>query len=303
MFGPWRQETWDVNDTVTLDPRLDDHVRGFFVDAETAPRACRRPDSRRGTPANRPGACRGSESAVARRGDACGRKARSGTDRRPRRDADGRARRHARPELPHGRAERARVQRHAGRLGAGRRVVSHADRSSTSKGNQRDDRRRRRSRRSMPLRLRRRRGTASTRRAWRRASAGCSATSPASRSTPGTAAGTASAPPTTACAGRRRRSCSEGAADEQLVGRIVYGEEPPKREGREPARQGRQGLRSGGRRDQRGVRLQGQPDAHEPPARPLVQARPCDWSADGAARGRRPTSARRATTRSTAESS
>ncbi len=35
VFGPWRHETWDVNDTVTLDPRLDDHVRGFFVDAET----------------------------------------------------------------------------------------------------------------------------------------------------------------------------------------------------------------------------------------------------------------------------
>jgi len=31
VFDPWRQETWDVNDTVLLDPREDPDVGGFFV--------------------------------------------------------------------------------------------------------------------------------------------------------------------------------------------------------------------------------------------------------------------------------
>ncbi len=29
-FDPWRQETWDVNDTVTLDPRTDENMKGFL---------------------------------------------------------------------------------------------------------------------------------------------------------------------------------------------------------------------------------------------------------------------------------
>ena len=29
VFDPWRQETWDVNDTVALDPRTDDDIKGY----------------------------------------------------------------------------------------------------------------------------------------------------------------------------------------------------------------------------------------------------------------------------------
>ena len=29
VFDPWRQETWDVNDTVALDPRADDGIKGY----------------------------------------------------------------------------------------------------------------------------------------------------------------------------------------------------------------------------------------------------------------------------------
>jgi len=32
VFDPWRQESWDVNDTVLRDPGTDDDVKGFFVD-------------------------------------------------------------------------------------------------------------------------------------------------------------------------------------------------------------------------------------------------------------------------------
>lgn len=38
LFGPWYQETWDVNDTVMLDPRQDQDVTGFFVNQEGAAR-------------------------------------------------------------------------------------------------------------------------------------------------------------------------------------------------------------------------------------------------------------------------
>ncbi|MCL4299100.1 MAG: toxin [Anaerolineae bacterium] len=31
IFDPWRQETWDVNDTVLLDPETDEDVKGFFL--------------------------------------------------------------------------------------------------------------------------------------------------------------------------------------------------------------------------------------------------------------------------------
>ena len=31
VFDPWRQETWDVNDTVLLDPREDEYVKAFFT--------------------------------------------------------------------------------------------------------------------------------------------------------------------------------------------------------------------------------------------------------------------------------
>src|ERR687896_417981 len=29
VFDPWKQITWDVNDTVTFDPRSDDDIKGF----------------------------------------------------------------------------------------------------------------------------------------------------------------------------------------------------------------------------------------------------------------------------------
>ncbi len=38
VFDPWRQETWDVNDTVTLTPNADDDVKGFFVKPDGTPR-------------------------------------------------------------------------------------------------------------------------------------------------------------------------------------------------------------------------------------------------------------------------
>jgi RHS repeat-associated protein len=38
VFDPWQQATWDVNDTVTLDPSTDGDVRAFFVDAAGQPR-------------------------------------------------------------------------------------------------------------------------------------------------------------------------------------------------------------------------------------------------------------------------
>src|ERR671937_1350117 len=31
VFDPWRLETWDVNDTVKLDPQADEDVQGFFL--------------------------------------------------------------------------------------------------------------------------------------------------------------------------------------------------------------------------------------------------------------------------------
>lgn len=34
VFDPWQQETWDVNDTVTLYPRTDENVKGFFINPE-----------------------------------------------------------------------------------------------------------------------------------------------------------------------------------------------------------------------------------------------------------------------------
>lgn len=34
VFDPWRQATWDVNDTVTLDPQSDQDVKGFFVNPD-----------------------------------------------------------------------------------------------------------------------------------------------------------------------------------------------------------------------------------------------------------------------------
>jgi hypothetical protein len=38
VFDPWRQTTWDVNDTVTLDPRTDADVQGFFLYPDGTPR-------------------------------------------------------------------------------------------------------------------------------------------------------------------------------------------------------------------------------------------------------------------------
>ena len=76
----------------------------------------------------------------------------------------------------------------------------------------------------------------------------------------------------------------EGAGTEILVGRSVYGETQPEPRGPQPARQGRAGLRPGGRRHQRRLRLQGQPAAQPAPAgqaRPMIPAytTTVDWSA------------------------
>ena len=38
VFDPWQQTTYDVNDTVTLDPAADADVGGFFVNADATPR-------------------------------------------------------------------------------------------------------------------------------------------------------------------------------------------------------------------------------------------------------------------------
>ncbi|MBI4487611.1 MAG: toxin [Deltaproteobacteria bacterium] len=38
VFDPWRQETWDVNDTVTLAPQSDEDVKSFFLNADGTPR-------------------------------------------------------------------------------------------------------------------------------------------------------------------------------------------------------------------------------------------------------------------------
>ncbi|MBC7816142.1 MAG: toxin, partial [Planctomycetaceae bacterium] len=38
VFDPWRQETWDVNDTVTLEPQNDQDVQGFVVRPDGTPR-------------------------------------------------------------------------------------------------------------------------------------------------------------------------------------------------------------------------------------------------------------------------
>ena len=61
---------------------------------------------------------------------------------------------------------------------------------------------------------------------------------PASRSTPGTAAISASAPPTTPCAGRSTRFLVDGDGNELLIGRTVYGESAADPEAHEPAGQG-----------------------------------------------------------------
>src|SRR5262249_19993183 len=38
VFDPWRQETWDVSDTLTLQPQNDKDVQGFFVYPDGTPR-------------------------------------------------------------------------------------------------------------------------------------------------------------------------------------------------------------------------------------------------------------------------
>lgn len=38
VFDPWRQITWDANDTVRSDPSADEDVRGFFLHADGTPR-------------------------------------------------------------------------------------------------------------------------------------------------------------------------------------------------------------------------------------------------------------------------
>src|SRR5881409_1122073 len=37
VFDPWRQETWDVSDTLTLEPQNDKDVKGFFVHPDGTP--------------------------------------------------------------------------------------------------------------------------------------------------------------------------------------------------------------------------------------------------------------------------
>jgi hypothetical protein len=38
IFDPWRQEVWDVNDTILLTPQSDENVKGFFVHLDGTPR-------------------------------------------------------------------------------------------------------------------------------------------------------------------------------------------------------------------------------------------------------------------------
>jgi RHS repeat-associated protein len=38
VFDPWRQETWDVNDTVVLDPQTDPDLKGFLLHPDGTPR-------------------------------------------------------------------------------------------------------------------------------------------------------------------------------------------------------------------------------------------------------------------------
>ncbi len=80
-------------------------------------------------------------------------------------------------------------------------------------------------------------GNASIRRAWRRASAGCSTTSRASRIYAWDSRDTGSAPPTTRCAGPPSSFLREGTGAELLVGRTVYGETAARPGGAQPARQ------------------------------------------------------------------
>ena len=58
---------------------------------------------------------------------------------------------------------------------------------------------------------------------------------------------------------------SEAGGPELVVGRTVYGEETPEPGGRQPARQGRRGLRPGGRRHERQLRFQRQSGSEPSP--------------------------------------
>ena len=84
VFDPWRQETWDVNDTVLIaDPKNDPDVGEFFRRLPT-PTTCP------------PGMRSGRDGALGASRTGC-----RGKDRGPCGDAHGRPRRLARPNLPH----------------------------------------------------------------------------------------------------------------------------------------------------------------------------------------------------------
>ena len=158
VFDPWRQETWDVNDTVLIaDPADDPDVGDFFrrlPDADYLPTwHAQRID----------GALGPREQAAARQG------------RGPCGHADGRPPRRARPAVPDRRAQPVRAQRRDGG-----RTLSHPRRARHRRQPARGARRRSqpaRVDRARPhrhaLRLRHARQPRCTRPAWRPASAGC----------------------------------------------------------------------------------------------------------------------------------
>ena len=116
VFDPWRQETWDVNDTVLIaDPKDDPDVADYFR---------RLPD-------------RGLSAGLAR----AARRRRDGGAGAGGRDQGGRACRHAEhrphgfagPHVPDGGAQPVQAQRLTARRSAGRGLPHHAHHSSTSK--------------------------------------------------------------------------------------------------------------------------------------------------------------------------
>ena len=247
VFDPWRQESWDVNDTVLH----------------------RRPEGRSGRRRLLPPSARAGVSAELVR--AARRRARWVRRSRPPRRRP--------PSMPTRRASPTWI-RWAARSSPWRTTGSSAAtlrcRSAHRGFHQHAGRLRHR---GQPARGHRRAWTASScattttcwatgcaRPAWKPASAGCSTTWPASRSTAGTAATIGCAPATTCCdrptetlsAGRRRA----GAAGRQDRVR----REPAGRGGEQPARQAVSSFRRRRRRHHRRIRLQGQPPEQQPAA-------------------------------------
>ena len=253
VFDPWRQETWDVNDTVLIaDPATDPDVGGLLArlpaDADYLP----------------------TWYAAARR-----RRARRRTSRPPRQG--GGARGHARPGA---RSTRSAAPSSPSRTTGARNAATLRRRKRSSatrivldiEGNQREvvDAL---GRTVDALRLRPARPPTSISRAWTPASAGCSTTSPASRYAPGTAAAhrvphrlRRAAPPgrdVPARPGRRSPRRARG-----LVEQTVYGEGQPDDRRPEPARPRVTASDGAGDRHHEALRLQGQPRWRAPVAWP-----------------------------------